>query len=120
MGPKKIKWLVFELSSFLLTLTLIVTLSHVTHSFVLQTPATSKTSKYNIRSSPLIKDKYYSTLHEKRTIYDIITSEQDDNNDSAATTPIVTDSKPYYIRKMETLENVSQTDIDENGDRLSD
>ena len=119
-NPKKIKWLAFELSSFLLTLTLIVTLSHVTHSFVLQTPATSKTSKYNIRSSPLIKDKYYSTLHEKRTIYDIITSEQDDNNDSATTTPVVTDSKPYYIRKMETLENVSQTNNDENDDRLSD
>jgi len=115
-NPKKTKWLAFELSSFLLTLTL----SHVTHSFVLQTPATSKTSKYNIRSSPLIKDKYYSTLHEKRTMYDIITSEQDDNNDSAATTPIVTDSKPYYIRKMETLKNVLQTDIDENDDRLSD
>merc|ERR1712238_555514 len=52
--------------------------------------------------------------------YDIITSEQDDNNDSAATTPIVTDSKPYYIRKMETLKNVLQTDNDENDDRLSD
>merc|ERR1712161_180467 len=59
-------------------------------------------------------------MGEKRTIYDIITSEQDDNNDSAATTPIVTDSKPYYIRKMETLKNVLQTDNDENDDRLSD
>jgi len=128
-NPKKIKWLVFDLS-YLLTLTLIVKLPCSTHAFVLQTPGTSKTSKYNIRSSPLIQGKYYSTLHEKRSIYDTITSEQDNNDDeqqsddydgTATTTTIATDSStPYYIQKMDTLENVVQTNDDENDDRLTD